>query len=83
MTSNSLYRLNSRRSLLDRGMEGFETGSFGLQVMEPREIRPLDWKSPLHSPAPRPSLSPNSPNLKVSTGGATTAESSVRLLSRS
>ena len=27
-----LTRLNSRRSLLDKGLEGFETGSFGLRV---------------------------------------------------
>ncbi|KAI0648726.1 hypothetical protein C8Q79DRAFT_466913 [Trametes meyenii] len=37
MYANSLLAvLNSRRSLLDKGMEGFETGSFGLQITAPR-----------------------------------------------
>ncbi|KAI0722368.1 hypothetical protein C8T65DRAFT_825365 [Cerioporus squamosus] len=37
MYANSLLAvLNSRRSLVDKGREGFETGSFGLQVLEPR-----------------------------------------------
>ncbi|KAI0788185.1 hypothetical protein C8Q74DRAFT_663480 [Fomes fomentarius] len=35
MYANSLLAvLNARRSLLDRGVEGFETGSFGLKVYE-------------------------------------------------
>ncbi|KAI0363644.1 hypothetical protein BV20DRAFT_903986, partial [Pilatotrama ljubarskyi] len=39
MYANSLLAvLNSRRSLLDRGMEGFETGSFGLKVVDPRKL---------------------------------------------
>ncbi|KAI9056777.1 hypothetical protein FKP32DRAFT_1681943 [Trametes sanguinea] len=54
MYSNSLLAvLNSRRSLVDKGMEGFETGSFGLRVIEPpekpsdqREIRPISFKPP-------------------------------------
>ncbi|KAM5544682.1 hypothetical protein V8D89_001580 [Ganoderma adspersum] len=71
MYANSLLAvLNSRRSLIDKGVEGFETGSFGLQVMDPRDLRPLDFKNPLDhcSPAARP-LSPagaHTPtNLKV------------------
>ncbi|KAI0833800.1 hypothetical protein BC628DRAFT_1307412 [Trametes gibbosa] len=45
MYSNSLLAvLNSRRSLVDKGMEGFETGSFGLaspvKPMEPASPRP-------------------------------------------
>ncbi|CDO75063.1 hypothetical protein BN946_scf184605.g4 [Trametes cinnabarina] len=51
MYSNSLLAvLNSRRSLVDKGMEGFETGSFGLRVieppekaMEPRDVRPISF----------------------------------------
>ncbi|PIL32232.1 hypothetical protein GSI_05477 [Ganoderma sinense ZZ0214-1] len=69
MYANSLLAvLNSRRSLIDKGMEGFETGSFGLQVMDPRELRPLDFKTPLHSPAapPMSAAGANTPsNLKV------------------
>nr|VWP02593.1 Dehydrogenase with different specificities [Ganoderma boninense] len=83
MYANSLLAvLNSRRSLIDKGMEGFETGSFGLQIVDPRELRPLDFKTPLHhSPAPPPmsAAGVNTPsNLKVSTGsgGATSADSS-------
>ncbi|KAM5544655.1 hypothetical protein V8D89_001553 [Ganoderma adspersum] len=38
MYANSLLAvLNARRSLLDRGLEGFETGSFGLKVFDPNE----------------------------------------------
>ncbi|KAI0750004.1 hypothetical protein C8Q80DRAFT_663083 [Daedaleopsis nitida] len=38
MYANSLLAvLNARRSLLDRGLEGFETGSFGLKVYDPNE----------------------------------------------
>ncbi|KAI1783607.1 hypothetical protein LXA43DRAFT_1102368 [Ganoderma leucocontextum] len=38
MYANSLLAvLNARRSLLDRGVEGFETGSFGLKVFDPDE----------------------------------------------
>ncbi|RDX42783.1 hypothetical protein OH76DRAFT_1269109 [Lentinus brumalis] len=37
MYANSLLAvLNSRRSLIDKGREGFETGSFGLQVVTQR-----------------------------------------------
>ncbi|EIW57917.1 uncharacterized protein TRAVEDRAFT_65520 [Trametes versicolor FP-101664 SS1] len=43
MYSNSLLAvLNSRRSLLDKGMEGFETGSFGLEAPE----KPIQPSSP-------------------------------------
>ncbi|EJF56214.1 hypothetical protein DICSQDRAFT_130208 [Dichomitus squalens LYAD-421 SS1] len=70
---SSIYVVASK----NRGLEGFETGSFGLQIIDPRDMRPMDFKAPLRSPAPRQSMNPNSPNLKVSTGGATTAESSV------
>ncbi|KAL1949865.1 hypothetical protein VTO73DRAFT_8746 [Trametes versicolor] len=39
MYANSLLAvLNSRRSLIDKGLEGFETGSFGLKVIDPRAI---------------------------------------------
>ncbi|KAH9902427.1 hypothetical protein C8Q73DRAFT_3044 [Cubamyces lactineus] len=39
MYANSLLAvLNSRRSLIDKGLEGFETGSFGLKVVDPRPI---------------------------------------------
>lgn len=83
MYANSLLAvLNSRRSLIDKGMEGFETGSFGLQIMDARELRPLDFKNTLHcSPSVRPlsAAGANTPaNLKVSTdtGGATSADSS-------
>ncbi|RPD54867.1 hypothetical protein L226DRAFT_261810 [Lentinus tigrinus ALCF2SS1-7] len=38
MYANSLLAvLNARRSLLDRGLEGFETGSFGLEVFDPNK----------------------------------------------
>ncbi|KAH9847849.1 hypothetical protein C2E23DRAFT_846782 [Lenzites betulinus] len=39
MYANSLLAvLNSRRSLIDKGLEGFETGSFGLKVIDPRAL---------------------------------------------
>lgn len=45
--------LNSRRSIVDRGMEGFETGSFGLKVVdphnlqvEPREFHAISFRTP-------------------------------------
>ncbi|KAI8969887.1 hypothetical protein BD414DRAFT_502469 [Trametes punicea] len=52
MYSNSLLAvLNSRRSLVDKGMEGFETGSFGLRVVDPpekalesRDVRPISFR---------------------------------------
>ncbi|KAM5544680.1 hypothetical protein V8D89_001578 [Ganoderma adspersum] len=51
MYANSLLAvLNSRRSLIDKGLEGFETGSFGLQVMDSRDPRPFDLKAPLRTP---------------------------------
>ncbi len=34
--TRSGFSLNSRRSLIDKGREGFETGSFGLQVVTQR-----------------------------------------------
>ncbi|KAI0363611.1 hypothetical protein BV20DRAFT_118590 [Pilatotrama ljubarskyi] len=44
MYANSLLAvLNSRRSLIDKGLEGFETGSFGLKVIDPP--RPIDRAS--------------------------------------
>ncbi|KAI0636100.1 hypothetical protein C8Q77DRAFT_1251813 [Trametes polyzona] len=60
MYANSLLAvLNSRRSIVDRGMEGFETGSFGLKVVDPRDIQAevrefhaISFKSPA-SPKPR------------------------------
>ncbi|KAI0709723.1 hypothetical protein C8Q76DRAFT_798523 [Earliella scabrosa] len=37
MYANSLLAVvNSRRSIIDKGLEGFETGSFGLKVVNPR-----------------------------------------------
>ena len=36
------HRLNSRRSLIDKGLEGFETGSFGMKVIDPRAVDPED-----------------------------------------
>lgn len=36
--TNPACSLNSRRSLIDKGLEGFETGSFGLKVIDPRAI---------------------------------------------
>ncbi|TBU25224.1 hypothetical protein BD311DRAFT_765124 [Dichomitus squalens] len=46
MYSNSLLAvLNSRRSLVDKGMEGFETGSFGLSVNNIRE-KTIQFRSP-------------------------------------
>ncbi|KAI0741188.1 hypothetical protein C8Q76DRAFT_791529 [Earliella scabrosa] len=61
MYANSLLAvLNSRRSLIDKGAEGFETGSFGLQVMEPG-ARPFQYyksrtppiiRSPPQAPTP-------------------------------
>ncbi|EIW57869.1 uncharacterized protein TRAVEDRAFT_48895 [Trametes versicolor FP-101664 SS1] len=55
MYANSLLAvLNSRRSIVDRGMEGFETGSFGLKVVdprdlqvEPREFHAISFKTPV------------------------------------
>ncbi|KAI0763291.1 hypothetical protein BD413DRAFT_210719 [Trametes elegans] len=39
MYANSLLAvLNSRRSLIDKGLEGFETGSFGMKVIDPRAV---------------------------------------------
>ncbi|KAI8969889.1 hypothetical protein BD414DRAFT_427832 [Trametes punicea] len=49
MYANSLLAvLNSRRSLIDRGLEGFETGSLGLQVVTARHRKggPLGLASP-------------------------------------
>ncbi|KAI0759700.1 hypothetical protein BD413DRAFT_617642 [Trametes elegans] len=47
MYANSLLAvLNSRRSIVDKGLEGFETGSFGLKVADPRDVRALDFKAP-------------------------------------
>ncbi|PIL32230.1 hypothetical protein GSI_05475 [Ganoderma sinense ZZ0214-1] len=55
MYANSLLAvLNSRRSLIDKGLEGFETGSFGLQVVDDREPRPFDLKA---APLPSPPMS--------------------------
>ncbi|KAI0363648.1 hypothetical protein BV20DRAFT_975436 [Pilatotrama ljubarskyi] len=59
MYANSLLAvLNSRRSIVDKGMEGFETGSFGLKVLDPRdlqrdtrEVHAIDFKTPA-SPKP-------------------------------
>ncbi|KAJ3003519.1 hypothetical protein NUW54_g4822 [Trametes sanguinea] len=54
MYTNSLLAvLNSRRSIVDRGLEGFETGSFGLQVISQGPKRPYDFNTPL---TPRPDL---------------------------
>ena len=33
------YRVNSRRSIIDKGLEGFETGSFGLKMVNPPRTR--------------------------------------------
>ena len=39
MYANSLLAvMNSRRSLKDKGLEGFETGSFGLKVIDPHGV---------------------------------------------
>ncbi|KAI9056775.1 hypothetical protein FKP32DRAFT_1681942 [Trametes sanguinea] len=45
-TNSVLAVLNSRRSLVDRGMEGFETGSFGLKVVEPGDVQAITFKTP-------------------------------------
>ncbi|KAI0763282.1 hypothetical protein BD413DRAFT_210368 [Trametes elegans] len=40
MYANSLLAvLNSRRGIIDKGMAGYDTGSFGLKFIEPRDIR--------------------------------------------
>ena len=43
--------LNSRRSLMDKGMDRADTGSFGMKVADPREparpvSRPLSYRTP-------------------------------------
>ncbi|KAI0759690.1 hypothetical protein BD413DRAFT_270727 [Trametes elegans] len=69
MYSNSLLAvLNSRRSIIDKGMEGLETGSFGMTVVDPPE-RPRSFAltrraSRYHPSAAivRPPLEPRSVN---------------------
>ncbi|KAI0667886.1 hypothetical protein C8Q78DRAFT_1081767 [Trametes maxima] len=60
MYANSLLAvLNSRRGILDKGMSGYDTGSFGLQVVDARhgieemrpdrhELRAIKFRSPLN-----------------------------------
>ncbi|EIW57895.1 uncharacterized protein TRAVEDRAFT_48916 [Trametes versicolor FP-101664 SS1] len=50
--ANSLLALlNSRRSIIDKGMEGFETGSFGLKVVDTSNVRAIAYN--LASPTTR------------------------------
>ncbi|TFK84793.1 hypothetical protein K466DRAFT_588629 [Polyporus arcularius HHB13444] len=52
MYANSLLAVvNSRRSILDRGLEGFETGSFGLKIVSAQrhslgQISPIQFQPP-------------------------------------
>ncbi|KAH9902444.1 hypothetical protein C8Q73DRAFT_4440 [Cubamyces lactineus] len=56
MYANSLLAvLNSRRSIIDRGLEGFETGSFGMKVVEPGDVRAVHFNVPA-SPKKEPQL---------------------------
>ncbi|KAI0694309.1 hypothetical protein C8T65DRAFT_666988 [Cerioporus squamosus] len=65
MYANSLLAvLNARRSLLDRGMEGFETGSFGLKVFDPNE---KDDNFPAKAPQPQVHKLPTVIDVRVTT----------------
>ncbi|EIW57916.1 uncharacterized protein TRAVEDRAFT_48939 [Trametes versicolor FP-101664 SS1] len=51
--ANSLLAvLNSRRALVDRDMEGFDTGSFGMRVVDARDLNPIDFKTPSNPRVP-------------------------------